>query len=87
LSQTDRHPPAPSQSRHQPGEGVVAAGYMVSWTTLFGVPIICMAVAAGGLLGLLDIDAMWIVLTLILAIVFVHAAQCVSDDLPGGNGV
>jgi len=59
---------------------LVAAGRSISWILLLGIPVACMSVAVAALWGSVTLDPMWIVLSLILAIVFLHGAQRVRWD-------
>ena len=49
---------------------MVAAGRLISWGVLAGVPTFCAVVAAAALLGQIELDPMWTILALILAVVF-----------------
>lgn len=58
-------------------------GRIVSWIVLLGVPVVCLGVAVAALSGRAVLDAMWVALSLILAIVFVHGGERVRWDLAG----
>jgi hypothetical protein len=62
---------------------LAALGRFVSWIVLLGIPLVSMAVAAAALWGRLVLDPMWIVFSLILAVVFLHGAERVRWDLAG----
>jgi len=59
---------------------MVAAGRLISWGVLAGVPTFCAVVAAAALLGQIELDPMWTILALILAVVFYHGAHCVLTE-------
>lgn len=63
------------------GQAWIALGGFVSWIVLLGVSLICLGIAAAALSGHLVLDAMWIALSLILAVVFLHGAGRVRWDL------
>jgi hypothetical protein len=65
------------------GQAWVGLGRIVSWIVLLGIPLVCMGEAVAALSGRVALDAMWIALSLILAIVFLHGAGRVRWDLAG----
>jgi 4-hydroxybenzoate polyprenyltransferase len=54
-------------------------GRFASWIALLSIPLASIGVAVAALLGPLALDSMWIVLSLILAVVFLHIAERVQD--------
>jgi hypothetical protein len=48
----------------------MAVGRLISWIVLLGIPAACMAVAVLALSGNVDLDPMWIALSLIMGVVF-----------------
>jgi hypothetical protein len=58
-------------------------GRFVSWIVLLSIPLVSMGVAVAALSGRLVLDAMWIVLSVILAVVFLDGAERVRWDLAG----
>jgi hypothetical protein len=63
------------------GQACLVLGQIVSWTVLLGIPVVCMGIAVATLSGRFVLDAMWIGLSLILAVVFLHGAERVRWDL------
>jgi hypothetical protein len=68
------------------GQAWAVLGRFVSWIVLLGIPLVSMGVAVAALSGRLVLDAMWIVLSLILAVVFLHGAERVRWDLVDDRG-
>jgi hypothetical protein len=66
-----------------PGQAWAVVGRFVSWIVLLGIPFFLMGVAVAALSGWLDLDPMWTVSSLILAVVFLHGAERVRWDLAG----
>jgi hypothetical protein len=62
------------------GQAWKVVGGLVSWLVLLGIPLVSMAVAVAALSGRLVLDPMWIASFLILAVVFLHAAERISWD-------
>jgi len=58
----------------------MAVGRLISWIVLLGIPSACMAVAVLALSGNVDLDPMWIALSLMMGVVFIHGAQRVRWD-------
>jgi hypothetical protein len=56
-------------------------GRSASWIVLISIPLMSMGVAVAALSGAVALNPMWIVLSLILTVVFVHGAERVRWDL------
>jgi hypothetical protein len=56
---------------------------LFSWIVLLSIPLVSMGIPAVALSGRLVLDPMWIVLSLILAVVFIHGTERVRWDLAG----
>jgi hypothetical protein len=65
------------------GQAWVTLGHVFSWVVLLSIPLVSMAVAVAALSGRLVLDPMWIVLSLILVVVFLHGTERVRWDLAG----
>jgi hypothetical protein len=61
------------------GQAWTLVGQFVSWIVLLSIPLVSMGVAIAALSGPLVLDPMWIVLSLISAVVFLHGAERVRD--------
>ena len=53
---------------------------MISWILLLGVPFVAFCIAVAALVGRIELDPMWTVLSVVLTIVFLHGVLCVWMD-------
>ena len=68
-----------AEPRRGPGDNpVLAIGWYMSWGILLGVPTLSAAAIAVTLLN--GTNPIWMLLSFVLAIVFLHGSQCVLAD-------